>query len=97
MSQKPDQAPQLRLIITGRVQLVTRKTGPSGETFRTLVKTPAPDAYSSPGTFEVRSRKRLGAEGQEISVECDLLGYARSYKTEEGDTVRTAEAVLQAA
>lgn len=89
--------PALRLVLTGRIQQVVKRNGPSGETFRTMLKTPAPDAYSSPGTFEVRSRKRIGSEGQEVAVECDLLGYARSFETKDGETVRTAEHVLQAA
>ena len=89
--------PGLRLVVVGRVQSVTRRSGPNGDVYKTVVRTPAPDAYSSPGTFEVRSRSRIGAEGQQIEVECDLLGYARSYETKDGETVRTAEHVLQAA
>jgi hypothetical protein len=89
--------PALRLVVTGRVQTVTKRTGAGGDSFRTLIKTPAPDAYSVPGTFEVRSRQRIGSEGNEVTVECDLLGYARSYENKGGDTVRTAEHVLQAA
>ena len=96
-SQTGAQTPTLRLVITGRVQQVMKRNGPSGEVFKTLLKTPAPDAYSSPGTFEVRSRKRIGGEGQEVTVECDLLGYARSYDNKDGETVRTAEHILQAA
>lgn len=100
MSQKDGSTgstPTLRLIVAGRVQQVTSRTSNGVQTFRTLLKTPAPDAYSSPGTFEVRSRKRIGAEGQEVQVECDLMGYARSFETKGGETVRTAELVLQAA
>lgn len=89
--------PALRLVITGRIQQVTKRQGASGDTFKTLLKTPAADAYSPPGTFEVRSRHRIGAEGQEVSVECDLMGYARSYANKDGETVRTSEIVLQAA
>lgn len=85
--------PALRLVVAGRIQSVKKHN----ETYRTLLKTAAPDAYSPPGTFEVRSRRRLGSEGQEIEVECDLLGYARSFESKAGETVRTAEHVLQAA
>lgn len=88
--------PALRLVVTGRVQQVMKRQTAKGDVFKTLVKTPAPDAYSSPGTFEIRSHRRLGAEGSEITVECDLLGYARSYETKDGETVRTSEHVLQA-
>jgi hypothetical protein len=89
--------PALRLVVTGRIQQVTQRNGSAGTTFRTLLKTPATDPYSSPGTFEVRSRKRIGSEGQDVEVECDLLGYARSYNTKDGEAVKTAELVLQAA
>jgi hypothetical protein len=97
MADKLSALPGLRLIVTGRIQQVTKRSGATGDTFRTLVKTPAPDSYSSPGTFEVRSRQRIGSEGQEVKIECDLMGYARSYESKDGDTVRTAEHVLQAA
>lgn len=96
MSQAEVIGSDLRLVITGRIQQVTKRAGANGDTYSTLIKTPAPDAYSSPGTFVVRSRKRIGAEGSQVEVECDLLGYARSYETKDGETVRTAEHVLQA-
>jgi hypothetical protein len=86
----------LRVVILGRVQQVTKRSGANGDTYLTLLRTPAPDAYSSPGTFLVRSKKRIAAEGAQVEVECDLLGYARSYETKDGETVRTAEHVLQA-
>jgi len=97
MPQASPARPALRLVITGQVQSVRTRDGERGKVFHTLLKTPAVDQYSSPGTFEVRSRTRIGTEGAEVTVECDLLGYSRSYKGQDGDTVRTAEHVLQAA
>jgi len=97
MPQASPARPALRLVITGQIQAVRSRDGEKGKVFHTLLKTPAFDAYSSPGTFEVRSRSRLGTEGAEVTIECDLLGYSRSYKTQDGDSVRTAEHVLQAA
>lgn len=100
MAQAPaTQAIPLQVTITGLVQQVTqRESAAGGTTFLMLVKTPAPDQFSSPGTFEIRSRKRLGQKGSMIEVLCDLIGYARSYERKsDGETVRTAEAVLQAA
>lgn len=87
----------LRLVVTGQIQSVRSRDSEKGKVFHTLLKTPAVDQYSSPGTFEVRSRARLGSEGAEVTVECDLLGYSRSYKDKDGGAVRTAEHVLQAA
>lgn len=86
----------LRLWIFGRVDRVTKRTTQNGDTYRTLIKAPAPDQYTPGGTFEVRSRKRIGAEGQEVRIEVELIGYARSYDSKAGETVRTAEHVLQA-
>jgi hypothetical protein len=100
MSQTVSQSgafPALRLVVSGRIQQVVKRQTQAGDVFKTLIKTPAPDSYSSPGTFEVRSRKRLGSEGQEVSVECDLMGYARQYENKDGETVKTSEHVLQAA
>lgn len=81
--------------IVGRVVGVTRRTGQSGDTFRTLVRTPAPDPYSSPATYELRSKRRLGQEGGVIEVQAQLIGYSRSYESKDGDRVSTAEHVLQ--
>jgi len=88
--------PQLRVVVVGRIAHVSQRQSPRGTVFRTLVKTPAPDPYSQPGTFEVRSDRRIGSQGDEVSVECDLMGYARSYEAKDGATVRTSEVVLQA-
>lgn len=42
----------------------------------TVLFTPAPDPYSNPSTFEIRSKKRLGTIGEEIpSLLCNLSGY----------------------
>lgn len=94
MAQTP--VAQMQCTVFGRVEAVTKKQTSSGDLFLTLIKTPAPDAYSPPGTFEIKSKKRLGGQGDEISVLCDLRGYSRSYENKDGATVRTAEAVLQA-
>ena len=87
----------LRLVVRGQVAAVTRKETKSGTIYLTLLKTPAPDQYATPGTFEVRSKRAIGQKGTEVEVECDLLGYSRSYENKAGETVRTAEHVLQAA
>jgi len=96
MAQAQNQS-TLRLVVRGRIAHITQRNGESGTTFRTLLRTPAADEYSPPGTFELRSKRRLGATGDEVEVECDLLGYVRSYQNKEGQTVRTAEHVLQVA
>lgn len=90
-------APVPSIRIAGRVQQVTQRTGQNGTTFLTLLRTPAVDEFSSPGTFELRSKRRLGSEGQMIELDCELVGYSRSYERKDGETVKTAEHVLQVA
>jgi len=41
--------------------------------------TPAPDAYSKPQTFQLRSKTQLGQNGQELVVVCRLDGYLESF------------------
>ncbi len=99
MAQSDTQAHQahtaIQVRLAGRIQAVTRKTGAKATAFRTILKTPARDHFSSPGTFEVRSAQSLGSEGQDVTVLCELAGYARSYKGGDG-YVATAEHVLTA-
>jgi len=88
--------PTLR--IAGRVQQVTQRQGQNGTLFLTLLRTPAEDEFSSPGTFELRSKRRIGSEGQMVEVDAQLIGYSRSYERKaDGETVKTAEHVLQVA
>lgn len=84
--------------IAGRIQGQRRITGASGTHYRTLLKLPAPDAYSAPSTVEVRSDERLGQAGDEISIFVNVGGFPRSFESKgpDGDPVRvtTAENVL---
>lgn len=82
--------------LRGRVALVTQKSTASGTLFLTLINTPAADEFSSPGTFELLSSRRLGNEGQAIEVEAVLQGYADRYERKsDGAMVRTARHVLR--
>lgn len=91
-----ESASGLRLVVRGRVEEARQFSGARGVGYRTRIKVPAVDQYTAPGTFEVRSDRRLGKVGEEIEVECDLMGFSRSYQGKDGETVRTAEHVLQA-
>jgi hypothetical protein len=90
------QAGQAR--IAGRLVGLRSRNGQDGRTFYNLFKLPAPDAYSSPQTVEVRSKERLGARDDDLSIVVQVGGYARSYKArdDEGETaqVQTAEVTL---
>lgn len=52
----------------------------------TLIKTPAPDAYSHPSTIAVRSKARLGAVGDEVAITCRVGGVPRTFKRTDKDT-----------
>lgn len=44
---------------------------------QTILATPAPDPYSQPQTYLLRSKAQLGQVGQEIHVLADLRGFVR--------------------
>ena len=71
-SGKPDQAP-MRVFIRGRID-ASRKYE---QVHHTRILTPAPDAYSRPQTVEVRSKSRLGDNGDEVTLIATLGGYTR--------------------
>lgn len=94
---KPTPNGQTRLV--GRVAGVRRMSG-QGAHYRTLVRLPAPDQYSSPQTVEVRSDERIGQADDELSLIVQVGGFARSFQGkgehgEPGAPVRTAENVLR--
>lgn len=47
-----------------------------------VVTTPAPDAYSKPSRYKLRSRQQLGTEGAEITVTVTISGsvYEKNYR-----------------
>lgn len=65
--------PLMNVMVRGRVDASRRHE----KTFYTRVVTPAPDPYSRPQTVEIRSKARLGQQGDEITVQAQLGGYTR--------------------
>lgn len=63
----------MRVVVVGKVERCRRHEG----RWYTAVLVPAEDEYSSPARVEVRSRERLGGEGDPVRVTCRLGGYAR--------------------
>jgi hypothetical protein len=73
----------MQVLVSGRIEASRRFDG------RTLthVLTPAPDAYSRPQLLEIRSTRRLGDKGEEITVTCQLGGYQRkAFQTTDKET-----------
>lgn len=79
--------------IVGRIEAATRKASAGGAFWLTVMKLPAADRFDSPATVEVASGERIGAVGEEVSIEVRIGGYGRSYdsKNEPGVKVRTAD------
>lgn len=51
-----------------------------------IIKTPAPDQFTSPGTLEVHAGRKLGDPGDDVSVLCRLTGFGRSYQVTDPET-----------
>jgi len=87
----------LTVRICGRVDFVKQGVSKGKTTFLTLIKTPAPDPFTSPSTVEVRSTARLGSVGEEVEVFANLKGYPQSGVSEKtGEPYRRAQNVLEA-
>ena len=54
--------------------------------FTTILKTPAPDQFTSPGTLELRSAGKLGEPGDDITARVRITGFGRSYAVTDADT-----------
>lgn len=80
--------------LAGRIESVVQSNTSEGRRFRTLLRLPAADAFTSPATVEVRSTERLGGAGDEVSVVVRVGGYSRHYKTSEGEARKTADNIL---
>lgn len=64
--------------LKGRVDFVQLHEG----AYFTVVTTPAPDAYSKPSRYKLRSASQLGVPGQEITVDVTVSGsvYEKNYR-----------------
>ena len=72
--------------IYGRIAHRRRIQTKNGPQFIHVVKLPAPDAFTSPNTVELRGLKSLGDVGDDITVKVRLGGYGRSYKATDAET-----------
>lgn len=83
--------------ISGRLDMIKRRTGQNGTLWIHLVKLPQVDEFTNGGTVELTGNSKLGAVGELITVQVRLTGYPRSYKgkpdpeTGEVELVRTAD------
>lgn len=64
--------------IKGRIKGFKKVQPDNGNDFvSTLIVRPAKDAYSHPTTFSVNSLSRIGSEGADVVVNCELRPYSR--------------------
>lgn len=66
--------------ISGRIAYRRRLKTMDGAYWMTVLKTPAPDSFSHPGTIEVMSNNFIGAPGEDWSGIVQVFGYPRSYE-----------------
>lgn len=77
-------------ILSGRIES-TRKLD---DEVYTVIKLPAPDEYSMPGTVEVASAQRLGSTGEDVKVRVVISGMSNKYSTKDGEIIKTARNFL---
>jgi hypothetical protein len=70
---------QGQAFISGRIAFRRRMKTTDGSYWMTVLKTPAPDSFSHPGTIEVMSDQSIGNTGDDWSGIVTLTGYPRSY------------------
>lgn len=83
---KPGQA-----LLVGRISDVKR----TDKAVYTIVQTPAPDSYSSPGNHEIMSTRMIGKPGEDVRVIVSLGGYRRNYTDKHGERQTAVDNVLR--
>lgn len=63
--------------ITGRIDDSQFDNSNGNNTYRTLITTAAPDAYSQPSSYKVISDVALGAIGSEVNLDVTMTGFVR--------------------
>lgn len=90
-----------QVYLEGRIAFRRRMRGQEGPYFLSVLKIPAQDQFSHPGTVEVLSHDSLGQPGDDWKGICEVTGYPRSYDSkpdkESGEVTRihTAEVRLR--
>lgn len=65
-------------VLKGRIDHIQMHEG----NYFHVVTTPAPDAYSKPSRYKLRSRQQLGTEGAEVTFQVTVSGsvYEKNYR-----------------
>jgi len=71
-------------VIRGRIEKVRR----NGDRWFHTLRMPAADQYESAPVVEVRSDKRLGSQGEEVTVECRISGwFGKPWTSPDGEKI----------
>ena len=90
-----------QVYLKGRISYARNVKTQDGRLFLTILKIPAVDQFSHPGTVEVSSNEKLGEVNDDWSGICSVTGYPRTYdskpdpETGEIKTIRTATISLR--
>jgi len=78
----PKSTPKLgacQAYLVGRIAARRRMKTADGSYWMTVLKIPAADSFSHPGTVELMSDQSIGSPGEDWSGVVQLTGYPRSY------------------
>jgi len=79
----------LQLRIQGRIDKVDRFDGQNGTIHEALVILPAPDQYTSPPRFQVKSSRLIGKAGEAVDI--TVVIRSRYFKAQSGKVHYTPE------
>jgi hypothetical protein len=79
----------LKFHLIGKLERVEKHDGQHGLIYESLVTLPAPDAYTTPPRFFVRSSTQLAKEGQQVDIVVGIK--SRYWKANSGRIIYTPE------
>jgi hypothetical protein len=77
-----EKAPSIGLcLLNGRISNRRKQNTQDGTFWLTVLKLPAKDSFSHPGTVEVISHEPIGAIGDDWRGQVEITGYPRTFNT----------------
>lgn len=65
---KKPTANELKLRLSGKLDKIEKFDGQNGPIYESLIILPAPDAYTSPPRFAIKSTTQLGKQGATVDI-----------------------------
>lgn len=82
-------------VISGRLEDTSSFESKGQRVHESLIKTPAPDEYSHPGTLMVQSKYKLGNKGEQVTVHCECTGFPQSWTDKDGVVKNSARNIYR--